>query len=80
MTKTQSIFGCFVFNQLLLFSAPIHAYIGPGLGGGAIAIIVGLLSTVFIALFALVWYPIKKLRKLKKPKEEHDDEENEPVK
>ena len=57
---------------------PIYAYIGPGLGGGAIAIILGLLSTVVVALFALVWYPIKKLRKLKKPKEESDDEDKDP--
>ena len=57
---------------------PIYAYIGPGLGGGAIVIILGLLSTVVVALFALVWYPIKKLRKLKKPKEESDDEDKDP--
>lgn len=42
------------------------AYIGPGIGGGALAVILGLLLSVFLALTAVVWYPLKRLvRKLR---------------
>jgi len=37
------------------------AYLGPGLGGGVLAILIGLLLSIGLALFAVVWYPIKSL-------------------
>ncbi len=44
-------------------------YAGPGLGLGAIAILIGLFTSIVLALFALVWYPFKRLLRLfrKKP-------------
>ncbi len=39
------------------------AYIGPGLGGGVIALILGFLLSIFLAVYALVWFPIKKFFK-----------------
>jgi len=44
-----------------------HAYVGPGLGAGTIGVVIGLIASVFVALFALLWYPLKRLLK-KKPK------------
>ena len=41
-------------------------YIGPGLGGGAIAIIIGTIAFLLVGLYAFVYLPIK--RKLKKKK------------
>jgi O-antigen/teichoic acid export membrane protein len=47
------------------------AYIGPGMGGGFIAAVVGILISIFLALFAILWYPFKKIiAKFKKKKEE----------
>ncbi len=43
--------------------AAAHAYVGPGLGAGTIALILGFILSVLLALFAVVWYPIKRLRK-----------------
>ncbi|MFI5140474.1 MAG: hypothetical protein ACHQIM_21825 [Sphingobacteriales bacterium] len=44
-------------------------YIGPGLGGGVITAVLGFLTSIFLALFAIIWYPIKKLiQKLKNKK------------
>lgn len=41
-------------------------YIGPGLDGGVIAAVLGILTSIFLALFAIIWYPIKRLiRKFK---------------
>jgi 3-dehydroquinate synthetase len=39
----------------------IFTYIGPGLGGGVITAVLGFLASIFLALFAIIWYPIKKL-------------------
>ena len=36
------------------------AYIGPGVGLGAIGAILGVIGAVFLAIFAVVWYPIKR--------------------
>ncbi len=35
-------------------------YAGPGLDGGLIAAILGILLSIFLGIFALVWFPIKK--------------------
>lgn len=40
-------------------------YIGPGLGGGVFALIVGFLASIFLALVAIFWYPIKRLTGIK---------------
>jgi len=45
---------------------PSLAYIGPGLGAGAVAAILGLIGAFFLGLFAILWYPIKRLMKGKK--------------
>jgi hypothetical protein len=39
----------------------IFGYIGPGLGGGIIAAILGILAAFFLSLFSILWYPFKKL-------------------
>ena len=43
------------------FAMSAHAYIGPGLGAGTLAVIGGLVLSVFLALFAVLWYPLKRL-------------------
>jgi hypothetical protein len=51
---------------ILLFSAePALAYIGPGTGAGLIATVLGLLTAIVLALFAVFWYPVKRLFKQK---------------
>lgn len=42
------------------------AYIGPGVGLGAIGAVIGVIGSVFLAIFAVVWYPVKRLLKGKK--------------
>jgi hypothetical protein len=37
------------------------SYIGPGLDGGVIAAVIGFFVSIFLALFAIIWYPVKKL-------------------
>ena len=38
-----------------------HAYIGPGVGVGAIVLTVAVAAGVLLLLFGLVWYPVKRL-------------------
>ncbi len=40
---------------------PALAYIGPGISAGTVAVIIGLICSVLLALFAVVWYPLKRL-------------------
>lgn len=39
----------------------ILLYLGPGLGGGVIAMIVAFLISLLTFIIAVLWYPIKKL-------------------
>jgi len=49
----------------------VLTYIGPGLDGGVIAAVLGVLLSIFLALFAIIWYPVKKIiLKFKKKKNE----------
>jgi len=41
----------------------VFNYIGPGLDGGVIAVVLGILTSIFLALVAIIWYPIKRLIK-----------------
>ena len=42
------------------------AYIGPGVGAGAIGAVLGVIGSIFLAIFAVVWYPVKRLLKGRK--------------
>ena len=46
---------------LLLCSHQALAYIGPGMGAGTLGVVLGLLGSVFLALFAFLWYLLKRL-------------------
>jgi hypothetical protein len=50
----------------LLLGTTAHAYIGPGAGAGTIAIVLGILSSIFLAFVGIFWYPIKRLLKGRK--------------
>ena len=36
-------------------------YVGPGLDGGVVAAVLGILASFFLALFAIIWYPLKRV-------------------
>jgi uncharacterized membrane protein len=51
---------------LLVVTPAAHAYIGPGASAGTIAVVFGVIASVFLAFVAIVWYPIKRLFKGRK--------------
>jgi hypothetical protein len=57
-----------LFLSLFLISLPSHAYIGPGMGGGVIAAIVGFFAAVLLGLWGILYYPIKRALKNRKDK------------
>ena len=59
----------------LVCAFPAHAYIGPGAGAGVVAVVLGLLGSIFLAFVGILWYPLKRMIKkckktLKKPTQE----------
>ena len=57
-----------LFLSLFLISFPTYAYIGPGMGGGAIAAIIGFFAAILLGLWGVLYYPIKRALKNKKNK------------
>ena len=57
---------------LFSFSNSAFAYLGPGIGGGLIAATIGVVVSVFAALFGLIWFTGKKLLKKRKQKKERE--------
>ncbi|MGF1500872.1 MAG: hypothetical protein ACFBSD_03570 [Paracoccaceae bacterium] len=47
-------------------ATPAAAYIGPGVGAGAIAVVLGVIGAIAMAFVAILWYPIKRLIRGKK--------------
>ena len=62
---TESIFISLIFSNL----SPIFVYIGPGMGGGVIAAIFGIIAAFFLGLWGILYYPIKRAFKNKKKKQ-----------
>ena len=60
MRKIALALGLLAMLQLPITA---HAYIGPGAGAGTIAIVLGILSSIFLAFVGILWYPIKRLIK-----------------
>ncbi len=51
----------------------IFLYLGPGLGGGIIAVISGIFLTFFAFLVAIFWLPLKRFFKFIKGKSNKDN-------
>ncbi|MCF8034917.1 MAG: hypothetical protein K9K66_17030 [Desulfarculaceae bacterium] len=60
---------------LLLPVGQAQAYVGPGLGLGALGAIAGVIFSILLAAMAVFWYPIKRMFGLgkKKPPAGEDD-------
>ena len=60
-------------NKLFLFltvfvSMPAFSYIGPGMSGGVLAAIIGFFVAIFLGLWGILYYPIKRALKRRKDK------------
>ena len=56
-----------------LIPTSAYAYIGPGLGAGAIAAIIGIFGAILLTVISIVYFPIKRLLKHKRKKKIDDE-------
>ena len=69
MTFLIYIFSFLILISIIVFNlSPLFAYIGPGMGGGVIAAIFGIIAAFFLGLWGIIYYPIKRAFKNKKNK------------
>lgn len=64
----------FIGLWVMLFATTAHAYIGPGAGAGTIAVVLGVIASIFLALVAILWYPLKRLIKGRKSSSKKTEE------
>ena len=62
----------YIFSNL----TSLFAYIGPGMGGGVIAAIFGIIAAFFLGLWGILYYPIKRALKGKKRKKKLSKNKN----
>ena len=70
------MFNMLSFIVLFSNSAPLFSYIGPGMGGGVIAAIFGIIAAFFLGLWGILYYPIKRALKNKKRKDRRVNKKN----
>lgn len=65
------------YSVVLLSFMPLSAlaYIGPGAGAGAIAVVLGIIASIILAFFAILWYPFKRFLKNQKLKRANKNRE-----
>ena len=69
----------FILGLMLMLTQSAHAYVGPGMGVGALGVLIGIVSTVIMAIIGLVWYPLKRAMKGDASEEELAEEFSEEV-
>ncbi|MDC0080026.1 hypothetical protein OAJ62_03530 [Pseudomonadota bacterium] len=65
---------CIIFVSLFIISMPSYAYIGPGMGGGAIAAVIGFFAAILLGLWGILYYPIKRALKTRRDKKKISNE------
>jgi hypothetical protein len=68
--QALALYGAALFLTAALTPTLALAYVGPGLGLGAIASFFSIIGAVFLAIVGFVWYPVKRvLRMFRRPKD-----------
>lgn len=49
------------FFLVIFINTTANAYIGPGMGLGAIITILGIIGAIILSIVAIIYYPIKRL-------------------
>ena len=65
-----------LFFSILSQVTPLFAYIGPGMAGGVIAAIFGVIAAFVLGLWGILYYPIKRALKNKKGKKKNSSDKD----
>lgn len=57
-----------LFLSFFMITFPMYGYIGPGMSGGVIAAVIGFFVAIFLGLWGILYYPIKRALKRRKDK------------
>ncbi|MEZ5654628.1 MAG: hypothetical protein R3E04_01875 [Sphingobium sp.] len=68
-----TLLGLLTALSVICVPMPASAYIGPGLGAGAIGAVLGVLGSIFLGLFAIIYYPFKRMMKKRKKSQQNSD-------
>ena len=69
MKVTRLVENCILVAGLTMgTSLPVLAYVGPGMGAGAVAILLGLVISLLLIIVSAFYYPLKKFTNLVKSK------------
>ena len=68
----MSNYNLFLISVIFLISLPAHANVGPGMAGGVIAAVFGFIAAFFLALFGILYYPIKRAIQNRKKRNNKD--------
>ena len=49
-----------LFLVLLISHHMLFGYLGPGMSGGLIATILGIVGSILLAIFGVIYYPLKR--------------------
>lgn len=66
----------FVIFFIFLFTIDAYAYLGPGMGTGLIATLIGIVGAILLLIISIVYYPIKRLLNKKKENRDEDKDQN----
>ena len=56
------------------FVSAAYAYLGPGIAGGILAATLGIVIAILASIFAVIWFPLKRLfRRIKEKKIKKQD-------
>ncbi|MEM7236532.1 MAG: hypothetical protein AAF501_01720 [Pseudomonadota bacterium] len=58
---------------VLLSAGPSAAYIGPGVGAGTIAAVIGVIAAIGMIVVAVIWYPLKRVIRSMKARNKDPD-------
>jgi membrane protein implicated in regulation of membrane protease activity len=62
----------------LAFGGPAHAYIGPGVGLGAIGVTIAIVLGLVLLVAGFLWYPLKRLFRRRDRKQESGSTDTQP--
>jgi hypothetical protein len=66
-----------LFLSLLFYIDTAVAYVGPGLGLGAIGAFVGVIVTILLAIIGVIWYPLKRVLRRNSSTADYGEESDE---
>jgi hypothetical protein len=70
------IFSCFTTLLITLTPSQAQAYIGPGMGLGVAAMVMGLFVAFILLIVGMIWLPIRRI--LRQRKEDQESPSNPP--